>query len=351
MHPRKPMSDLTAHGRPDVSVVICAYSEARWHNLVEAVGSVQGQSMPPREIIVAVDHNDALLARVRAALAGVLAVPNREARGLSGARNSGMGAASGALIAFLDDDAIAAPDWLERLSAPCAAPLAMGAGGAVLPLWQSGRPWWFPEEFDWVVGCSYRGLTPRAAPVRNPIGANMCLQREVCEAAGGFRSGIGRVGANPVGCEETELCIRARQRWPDRRFLYEPLALVHHCVPGSRARWSYFRARCYAEGISKARVARLVGAADGLAAERTYVLRALPRGVGRGIVDALLHRDPSGLGRAGAIVAGLAITAAGYIAGTLRERGVAGWALPRRQEPGQGGSRGINASRGGQANG
>ena len=313
-------SHVTA-GPVDVSVVICAYTEARWNALVDAVTSVQRQSVPPREIIVAVDYNDALLARVRSALAGVQAVANQEARGLSGARNSGLRAASGALIAFMDDDAIAEVDWLERLHAQFADQSIMGVGGAVLPLWQGGRPGWFPEEFDWVVGCTYRGLPQVAATVRNLIGANMCFRREVCESVGGFRSGIGRVGTKPLGCEETELCIRAHQLWPYRKFLYEPRAVVHHHVPEPRTRWSYFRSRCLAEGISKARVARLVGAGDGLASERTHALKTLPCGVARAVKDMIFRGDPSALARAGAIVVGLGITSAGYIAGTLREDG------------------------------
>jgi GT2 family glycosyltransferase len=301
----------------ETSVVICAYTEERWNDLVAAVGSVQRQTTPPAEILVVIDHNPALLARARGALDGVRIVENRHARGLSGARNTGVAVSAGALVAFLDDDALAEPNWLERLTACLQAPDVLGAGGAVEPMWAVVRPRWFPEEFDWVVGCSYRGLPPATGPVRNPIGASMCIRHEVFEAVGGFRDGIGRVGARPVGCEETELCIRARQRWPERVFVYEPRARVRHRVPGTRARWAYFRARCYAEGLSKAAVARHVGAGSGLGAERTYVLRTLPLGVARGLADAALGGDPAGLARAGAIVAGLAFTTAGYLHGRV----------------------------------
>jgi len=78
---------------------------------------------------------------------------------------------------------------------------------------------------------------------------------------------------------------RAGSRWPGRRFLYEPQARVEHKVPGDRGRWSYFRARCYGEGLSKAAVSRLAGATRGLESERAYVRRTLPRGVVRGLKD------------------------------------------------------------------
>jgi hypothetical protein len=152
--------------------------------------------------------------------------------------------------------------------------------------------------------------------VRNLIGANMSFRREILLSVGQFRRDMGRVGTNPVGCEETELCIRIRQRWPNRMLLYRPEALVRHRVPPNRSRWAYFRARCYAEGISKSLVRRCVGAQDGLASERAYALRTLPSGVARGLADTI-RGDLGGLLRAGAIVSGLAMTTSGFVRGAI----------------------------------
>jgi glycosyltransferase involved in cell wall biosynthesis len=304
---------------PDVSVVICCYTEQRWDDLVAAVESVVQQTVAPRETIVVVDYNDRLFERAARELPARV-VPNAEAKGLSGARNTGIAASTGALIAFLDDDGVAEPDWLFYLTEWHAESQVMGAGGLLRPRWVEPRPRWFPEEFDWVVGCSYRGMPEHASPVRNPLGGSMCIRREVFAAVGSFRSGIGREGTRPFGCEETELSIRARQRWPGRIFLYEPRAIVHHTVPAGRGRWDYFRARCYAEGQSKAFVSRFVGARDGLAAERSYTTRTLPRGVVRGVADLVGVGDPWGAARAGAIMAGLAWTGAGYLVGRWSRR-------------------------------
>ena len=296
----------------DVSVIICTYTEKRWPQLKMAVDSVSAQSVQPREIIIVVDHNPALLARIQEQWPDAVVVENRGMRGLSGTRNSGVALAQGALIAFLDDDAIADTTWLEKLTDCFDDPDVLGAGTSVVPLWETERPRWFPVEFDWVVGCTYRGLPQSLAPIRNPFGGSMCLRREVFAEVGGFQEGIGRVNAHPMGCEETELCIRAKQHWPEKVFLYEPNSRIQHWVPASRAHWSYFQARCYAEGQSKALVARSVGRTDGLASERTYTLRTLPQGVARGLADALFRRDPMGLARTGAIVAGLLTTMMGY---------------------------------------
>ena len=306
------MTDLT------FSVIICAYTEARWNELVAAVASVQRQTLPPHDLIVVVDHNPRLLERARAAFPGV--IENRGARGLSAARNSGLAAARGSVIVFLDDDACAASDWLARLSACYRDPAVIGVGGAIEPRWVAGRPGWFPAEFHWVVGCTYRGMPEARAAVRNLIGCNMSFRRAAFDLVGGFR--IGRVGALSIGLEndDTEFCIRLGAAQPAMQLIYEPAALVQHAVPAQRATPAYFVRRCYSEGVSKARLARLVGRARGLASERTYTLQTLPQGVLRGIADTLARRDLSGALRAIMIGVGLSVTTAGYAVGLLMEQ-------------------------------
>jgi hypothetical protein len=124
--------------------------------------------------------------------------------------------------------------------------------------------------------------------------------------------GLGRTPDSPLGCEETELCIRTQARFPQGRFLLQPRAVVHHAVSAERASWPYFRACCRVEGISKTRVARNVGQTAALSAESAYVRRVLPAGVlhklGRGP-----HGDLAALARAGAIAAGLTFTATGFL--------------------------------------
>ncbi len=153
--------------------------------------------------------------------------------------------------------------------------------------------------------------------VRNPYGGCTCIKQEVFAEIGGFREDIGRIGTIPLGGEETELSIRATQRWPQKVFLYEPRARIHHRIPAHRARWSYFVSRCYAEGLSKAIIVRYVGAKDSLSSERAYTLHTLPLGVMRSIMDMLFRRDLTGFLRAGAIILGVAITTAGYLKGYL----------------------------------
>ncbi len=302
----------------DFSVIICAYTENRWNELLAAVDSIRHQTLTPREIIVIIDHNPALLARAQECVPGVILAENSGEQGLSSARNTGIALAQGTILAFMDEDATAQPDWLERLAASFDDGCVLGVGGAIEPNWVSGQPGWFPAEYNWVIGCTYTGMPRSIAPVRNLIGCNMAFRRDVFSEVGGFRDGIGRIGTRPLGCEETELCIRARQQRTDGVFIYDPSARVNHRVPANRGTWQYFRSRCYAEGLSKALVAHLVGAGDGLSNERSYTLRTLPAGVLRGLADGLFHRDLAGFGRAASITAGLMIATAGYLVGKVQ---------------------------------
>ncbi|GAA3774303.1 glycosyltransferase family 2 protein [Streptomyces chiangmaiensis] len=318
----------------DISVVICVYTEDRWEDILAAVSSVRAQSRPARETLLVVDHNETLLERLTGEykeVEEVRVLANAGPRGLSAGRNTGIVASHGEIIAFLDDDAVAERDWLKHFAEGYEDPRVMAVGGRTMPIWASGRrPAWFPEEFDWVVGCTYKGLPPGRARVRNVLGGNASFRRTAFVAAGGFATGIGRDGdKRPLGCEETELCIRLSRARPDAILLIDDRAVIHHRVPEPREHFAYFRTRTYAEGLSKALVARSVGSDKGLESERRYTTRVLPAGVVRGLRDALLAR-PGGAGRAGAIVAGVLTAAGGYVLGSVRApRGGAAFSVVR----------------------
>lgn len=300
------MSDVES-----VSVIVCAYTERRWDDLLAAHASLTTQTRRPDQIVLVVDHNEALLRRVQETLPDVTLTQNVGPPGLSGARNSGVEVATGEVVLFLDDDAVAEPAWVQRMLEPFADPDVLGVGGWADPRWDPpGRPAWFPEPFLWVVGCSYEGLPTATAPVRNPLGCAMGFRRSAFDLVGGFSTLVGRVGGHPVGCEETDFAIRVLRAKPSARVIHHPSARVSHHVTPDRARLSYFLRRCYHEGKSKAVLSGALGADESLASERDYVRRVLPRAALRG-----------GLGSSLAILAGLATTASGYALARARKPG------------------------------
>ena len=176
-------------------VVICTYTLDRWELIVRAVESVLNQTVVPQQLIIVVDHNDEVVARCRqewgAGRAGspieiVIAASEFPTRQAS-SRNTGLLLARADIVSFLDDDAEAEPDWLERLLAVYATrPGAVAVGGAPRPNYAAPRPSWLPPEFEWVFGCHYQGLPDRLAPTRHLIGTSMSVRRDEMLAVGGF---------------------------------------------------------------------------------------------------------------------------------------------------------------------
>ena len=314
---------VPAAGLCSLTVIVCSYTMERWPDLTAAVESLRAQEHAVDEILVVIDHCDELASRAVRDLAGVRVVANEHERGLSGARNTGVEKAGGDIVAFLDDDATADPGWTAQLLTAYQNPAVLGVGGHVEPRWRAPRPDWFPREFQWVVGCSYRGQPTRTTAVRNFIGANMSFRRSALTQSGGFRADLGRVGRHPAGCEETELCIRVSRQRPDTVLLHEPAAVVRHSVPAERTTWNYFRRRCFAEGVSKAAVTEYCGQGDALSSERSYVGSTIPSG----FAAALLRGRPR---TAATLIGGVLLTVSGYVSGRaaitrarLRERSTA----------------------------
>jgi glucosyl-dolichyl phosphate glucuronosyltransferase len=320
--------ETMAHVQPTLTLtaIVCAYTEDRWSDICRAVDGLLNQELPVDQVVVVCDYNDKLYERFTTARPDVACLKNTQTKGLSGARNTGVAAATSAVVAFVDDDAYPATDWSRRVLDAYDDDV-IGVGGGVLPDWRAARPRWLPEEFLWVIGCSYRGQPTTVAEVRNGIGANMSFRRSVFDGIGGFDARIGRIGANAAGCEETEFSIRAKAANPAGRILLEPLAVCHHAVTPDRLTKSYFRKRCSAEGFSKALVTSLVGADSALGTERSYVTRTLPLGCLAGVQQAV-HGDRAALSRSVAIIEGLLITTFAYVRArlTLRGRGRVGLA-------------------------
>lgn len=298
---------------PTVSVIICAYTRRRWQDLQDSVESARAQG-DATEVVVVIDHEAELLRMAQDRWPGLTVIENAEAQGLSGARNTGVLAATGDIVAFLDDDATADPDWLTWMLDSFVDPSVVGVGGHAEPVWPDAEgPALYADELLWIVGCSYRGLPTETADVRNVIGCSMAFRRSSILAVGGFSSSVGRVGDVPLGGEETELCIRIRQADPSARVVYEPMSLVNHRVSVDRGTWGYLRRRSFYEGVSKAVLSRTLGRGDSLSSESSYLRRVLP-----GAFFRELRRLGRGGGkRAAAIALTVTATMVGYCVGTM----------------------------------
>jgi glycosyltransferase involved in cell wall biosynthesis len=308
-----------------ISVVICCYSVDRLPDVREAVTSVRAQTHPPYELIVAVDHTPEVYARLQAELPpSVRVVLNDGIRGLSETRNVDIRASAGEVIAFIDDDAVAAPDWLDSLAGHYRDERVVAVGGTALPIWvDAPRPAWFPQELDWVVGCTHQGPPAAGNEVRNMIGCNMSFRKEAFAAAGLFSTSVGRVGKVQGMGEDTEICMRVKHTLPQRLILFAPEAVISHKVPAWRATAKYLMRRSYNEGLFKNTVrvlARRLSSATS-APESSYLrhllLAAIPRRLKRA------HKKGS-VSQSLAILLCVACVGAGYVRGLMSTARVSG---------------------------
>jgi len=141
----------------------------------------------------------------------------------------------------------------------------------------------------------------------------MAIRRDVFDAIRGFRDGFGKTGAHNQP-EDTDLCLRAAAHNGGGLWIYEPQAVACHQVPAHRATLKFFLKRCYNEGLGKAALASLNGVTESTSAERSYVRYILPFGFIRGFLE-MVRGEVSGAVRSFAIVMGVSLTTAGYLAG------------------------------------
>lgn len=308
-------SELPGATEVSVSVIICAYTLERWDLMREAVSSVMRQSVAPLEVFLCVDHNQALYERCVKELPAMTGqspwsfniVQNRFDTRLGGARTTAAEVAKGDILAFLDDDAAAAPSWLATLTRHYADPKVVAVGGAPVANYESARPRWLPFECNWIFGCSYRGLPERVGPVDHMIGANMSVRRDVLMSWGGFQSD---------NHDDMDLSHRAIHAHGPSSVLFDPEAVVYHFVPATRLTWTYFWRRCFFVNKGKVAAFRTMGQASNLNAELRFAGRSLTRALvieGREFLGGDLYAPV----RYAALVAAIGLGGAGALYGRL----------------------------------
>ncbi|MFI5915942.1 glycosyltransferase family 2 protein [Dactylosporangium sp. NPDC051541] len=302
----------TVADTPDVTVALACHTERRWASICAAIRSIGTQTLRPRQVVVAVDHNGDLAAALRGEFPEAVVVENTgPQRGASSTRNAAVAAVTTPVVAFLDDDEVADPAWLARLMGPLDDPAVVGTGGRYRPRWPRRQPWWFPAEFGWVVGAHYRGMPVVTTPVRNVWAGSMAVRVEAFRSVDGFRVDFGKVG-NRSQPEDTDLCVRVARR-TGGRWMYVPDAIVDHEVPPSRATLRFFLRRCFSEGAGKVAMRGSLDTSQTgvLGAEMSYIRRVVPLAFLRDLATGRL-------GRAGVIALGVLASGLGATAAWLR---------------------------------
>jgi len=252
---------------PLVSIVATTYARERVRDVEALIDSIAAQTYPCLELVFVAERVPEIAEQVAAyarqrRFDTVRVLFHEGGGGLSRARNVGVDAARGEIVAFIDDDAVACPDWVETIVTVLADhPSAIGVAGGAQPIWQDPSMRWFPEEFFWIISCPVPAWTgvKEVQPVRNAWGINMAFRREAfdrCRFSETF--GVSNRG-QPEGIklglqgDDTDFCVRVR-RATGRTILFAPSCQVYHKVSRDRLTPRFTRRQAFWDGYTKATI-------------------------------------------------------------------------------------------------
>ena len=250
----------------EVSITVCLCTHNRPHYAAACLDGLRRQSVGADgfEILV-IDSAGAgaVPAQLAALVAGVVnARLLRVAQaGVSAARNLGAQAARGEYIAYIDDDAIPAPDWIACIRAAIAEHRPAVLAGRVLPLWERALPAWWPSGLrgvlsiiEWERGGEFRGAALPAGLV--PCAANMTVHLPALREVGGFTAGLGRYGAALLSDEEVQFAWKLQACGHSVR--YDPRPVVRHQIQAARMCPAWLLSRLYWQGASTVGTRRIL---------------------------------------------------------------------------------------------
>ena len=219
---------------PRVSVVVCSYNGAR--TIRDTMEGLARLNYPDYEVIVVDDGStDATAAIARGYDVRLISTPNR---GLSNARNTGLEAATGEIVAYIDDDAWPDPDWLIYVAATFRTTQHVGVGGPNLP----------PPGDGALAACVANApggpnhvlLSDREA--EHIPGCNMAFRRDALLAIGGFDPRFRVAG------DDVDVCWKLQARGGTLGF-HAAAVVWHHRRNSARAYWRQQRGYGRAESL------------------------------------------------------------------------------------------------------
>jgi glucosyl-dolichyl phosphate glucuronosyltransferase len=250
-----------AGGQASGGLCVGIATRNRRAEVLNAVDSVAPQLGEGDELIV-VDNDsgdgtrEAVAARLEGSPFAARVLLEREI-GCSAARNRVLRETASPVVAFLDDDGLAAPGWADALRRAWAEVGETTAviGGPIAPEWGAPRPPWLRDYLLFVLGILDLGEQRRVldqSPVEGYVwGGNMSVRVDLAVDAGGFDQGLGaRPEARFARGEEQDLQRRLADRGYD--VVYEPGALAYHCIPAERLSEKHFRVQLQAHASSDA---------------------------------------------------------------------------------------------------
>jgi len=242
---------------PAISVIISTFD--RFFYLDMALASLKNQSYDNKKFeVLVIDaglKNETLA--VLKKYSGSLSLRHIPApqTGLSESRNIGIHQATGTILAFIDDDAEADPNWIEEIYQCFYSPReksVCACGGKSFLVWETEPPVWVNERMRMILsGIDYGDSAFfMTTPHQFPYGLNMAFRKQTFEKIGEFKPNLGRSKGTLLSNEEADVFRRMRQH--DLGIYYNPKMIVRHHVPAERSTKDFFYNRYYWQGRSDA---------------------------------------------------------------------------------------------------
>lgn len=235
-----------------VSIIICTLGKS---SLKKCLESVYNQKYKNFEVIIVSPNesiremildNDHKFSNVKFLISDKASVSRQ--------KNIGIKYASGEIIGFIDDDAIADVEWISHLLRHYDNEDVMCVGGKIVPKFLGD----IPEELRSLPQDIFKGFLgetllefDESTIINRPVlwGSNISFRKKIFKIIGDFDEDLGKT-KDKLLCEE-EIDIQSRILHKGYKIVYEPKSFVIHLIDAEKLTKNYFIKRSFWQGFSE----------------------------------------------------------------------------------------------------